>query len=182
MLCLLSPGLSSRLFRQTLVGRLRCTYPGELSEISQSPLTSGLFFQLGPSGRNIAVHRALGRIREEYKDELFGLDLTMVSRRTADGEIVRTRNDDSIFSFVQDLEVHIRTLEIQTRRSTKTIKKLMFREVELEDDLREARYEHEDEVKDLLERIKNLKLYIATLEEKMDQGKTFTRMTPMAPS
>ena len=80
-------------------------------------------------GRNMAVHRALGRIWEVYRGELLGLDLTMISRRTADGEIIRTRNDDSIISFVQDLEAHIRTLETQLRRSTKTVKKLMFHEV-----------------------------------------------------
>ena len=144
--------------------------PGRTFRNITEPIDFQIVFPTWTLGRNIAVHRALGCIREEYKDELFGSDLTMVSRKTADGEIVRTRNDDSILSFVQDLEVHIRTLEIQTRRSTKTAKKLMTREVELEDDFREARYEHEDEVKDLLERIKNLKLYIATLEEKMDQG------------
>ena len=52
----------------------------------------------------------------------------------------------------------------------KMIKKLMIHEVETEDEAREAHYEHEDEVKYLLERIKNLKLYIATVDEKLDQG------------
>lgn len=121
-------------------------------------------------GRNIAIHRALGHIREEYRTELIGSDFTMISRRTADGEIVRTVNDDSILSFVQDLEAHIRTLEVQMRRSTKTFRKQLFRELDLEDKAHEDHEEHEEEVKDLLERIQNLKTYVATLEEKMDLG------------
>ena len=47
----------------------------------------------------------------------------MVSRRTAEGEIIRTRNDDSVHSFSQDLEVLIRALEIQMCSSMKTIQK-----------------------------------------------------------
>ena len=51
-------------------------------------------------GRDIAVHSALGRIQEEYRVELVGSDHTMVSRRIIEGEIIRTRNDDSIHLFV----------------------------------------------------------------------------------
>ena len=40
----------------------------------------------------------------------------------------------------------------------------------MEDKAREDHEEHEEEVKDLLERIQNLKTYIATVEEKMDLG------------
>ena len=94
----------------------------------------------------------------------------MISRRTADGETIRTIDDDSIHSYVQDLEAHIRALEIQMRKSLKTVQKLHLREIELEDATREAHYEHEDEVKDFMERLEDRKKYIATLEEKMDLG------------
>ena len=47
----------------------------------------------------------------------------MISHGTLDGEIVRTRNDDSVLSFFQDLEAHLRTLELETRRSMKMIRK-----------------------------------------------------------
>ena len=39
----------------------------------------------------------------------------------------------------------------------------MIRELDLEADAREANYENEDEVKDFLERIKNLKTLVANL-------------------
>ena len=121
-------------------------------------------------GRDIAVHSALGRIEEECRTELVGSDHTMISRRTADGEIIRTIDDDSVRSYVQDLEAHIKALEIQMRRSLKTVQKLDLREIELEDAAREAHYEHEDEVKDFMESLEDWKKYIATLEEKMDLG------------
>ena len=94
----------------------------------------------------------------------------MISRRTADGEIIRTIDDDSVRSYVQDLEAHIRALEIQMPRSLKTVQKLHLRDIELEDVAHEAHYEHEDEVKDFMERLEDRKKYIATLEEKMDLG------------
>ena len=52
-------------------------------------------------------------------------------------------------------------------------RKLIFRELELEDKAREDHNEHEEEVKDLLERIENLKTYIPAMEEKMDLGEDF---------
>ena len=94
----------------------------------------------------------------------------MISHRTTDGEIIRTIDDDSVRSYVQDLEAHIRALEIQMRRSLKTVQKLHLREIELEDAAREAHYEHEDEVKDFMERVDKLKIDVAALEEKMDLG------------
>jgi hypothetical protein len=121
-------------------------------------------------GRDMAIHRSLGHLREEYRAELDASDLAMISRRIANGDIVRTLDDDSILSYVQDLETHIRNLEVQTRRSSKIFRKLIFRELELEDKAREDFDEHEEEVKDFLERIKDLKTYIATMEEKMDLG------------
>ena len=48
--------------------------------------------------------------------------------------------------------------------------KLHLREMELEDAAREAHYEHEEEVKDFMDRLEDWEKYIATLEEKMDLG------------
>ena len=44
------------------------------------------------------------------------------------------------------------------------------RELDLESAACEADYEHEDEVKDFMERVDNLKLEVAALKEKLDQG------------
>jgi len=121
-------------------------------------------------GRNIAIHRALGRIREEYRGCPISPSLSMVCRRGADGEIINTMTEDPIRSYVETLETHIRTLEHRVRKDQKTIKQLKTHELELEDAAREAHYEHEDEVKDFLERIQNLKTLVANLEEQLDMG------------
>ena len=153
--------------RQTLAIGLWCTFQGELSEASH-------YFQFtAPTWilvRDMTIHHALGHLREEYMVELYASDLAMISHRDRNGDIMRTVDDDSILSYVQDLETHIRNLDVQTRRNSKIFRRLIFRELELEDKAREDPDEHEEEVKNLLERIQNLKTYIATMEEKMDLG------------
>ena len=94
----------------------------------------------------------------------------MISRRTAEGEITRTIDDDPVHSYAQDLEAHIRALEIQMRRSLKTVQKLHLREIKLEDATHEAHYEHEEEVKDFMDRLEDREKHIVILEEKMDLG------------
>ena len=68
------------------------------------------------------------------------------------------------------MEVLIRALEIHMRSTMKTIQKLHHHELDLEVATREADYEHEDEVKDFMERLEDQRKYIAALEEKMDLG------------
>ena len=94
----------------------------------------------------------------------------MISRRARNGDIICTVEDDSILSYVQDLESHIRNQEIQTRRSSKVHRRLLFHELELEEKACVDFLEHEEEVKDFMERIEDLEKYVARLEEKMDQG------------
>ena len=60
----------------------------------------------------MAIHHALGHLREEYRVELDESDHAMIFHRTANGEIVRTVDDDSILSYFRDLETHVRTVEV----------------------------------------------------------------------
>ena len=92
----------------------------------------------------------------------------MISRRARNGDIIRTVEDDSILSYVQDLERLLRNQEIQMRRSSKVHRRLLFRELELEEKARANFLEHEEEVKDFMDTIEDRDKYIATLEEKMD--------------
>lgn len=105
-----------------------------------------------------------------YRAEFDASDLAMISHRARNGDIVRTVDDDSTLSDVQDLETHVRNLEVQSRRSPKVFRRLIFRELKLEDKARDDFNEHEEEVKDFLERIEKLKTYVAVMEEKMDLG------------
>lgn len=121
-------------------------------------------------GRDVAIYRALGHLREEYRAELDHSDLAMVSRRARNGDIIRTIEDDSTLSYIQDLECLLRKREIQTRRNSKTHRKLLFRELELEEKARADFLGHEEEITDFMEIVDDLKMKLAAIEEKMDLG------------
>ena len=121
-------------------------------------------------GQSIAAHTSLGRIRLEYREDLQGTSFMACGRRDQDGEIVRTVEDDTVASYVQDLEEHIRSLEKIMCRGMRTSRKLINRNIELEDELKETREEYEDEIHTLLKKHEEVKLLLEEAEEKLDQG------------
>lgn len=150
--------------------RIEVHIPGRTFEKTTEPIN---FFLEAPNwslGRSIAAHAALGRICEEYHKDLKGTPYRMCGRRDHQGEIVRTRDDDTTASYIQDLEEHIRKLENQMHRGMKNTRKLMTRKTELEDELKEAHDGHEEEIRVLLEKYEDLKKKLEEAEEKLDQG------------
>ncbi|KAE8797338.1 hypothetical protein D1007_27590 [Hordeum vulgare] len=93
-------------------------------------------------GRNMAVHCALGRIKEVYRGCPISPDLFTVSRRGEDGEIISSKTKDALLSYAQTLEKHSGTLEHRVIKDARKIKQLLLRELELEEAAREAHYEH----------------------------------------
>ena len=91
-------------------------------------------------------------------------------RRDQNGEIVCTIEDDTIASYVQDLEEHIRNLEKVMHRGMRTSRKLTIRNTELEEELKETREEYEDEINTLLKKHEEVKLLLEEAEEKLDHG------------
>ncbi|KAI5012277.1 hypothetical protein ZWY2020_024411 [Hordeum vulgare] len=128
----------------------------------------------------MAVHCALGRIKEVYRGCPISPDLFMVSRRREDGEIISSKTKDALLSYAQTLEKHSGTLEHRVIKDARKIKQLSLRELELEEAAREAHYEHEWEVKDFLERIEKLKTRVAYLEEELDMGENLHLEGPAA--
>ncbi|KAI4980800.1 hypothetical protein ZWY2020_021285 [Hordeum vulgare] len=108
-------------------------------------------------------------------------DLSAVSRRNEDGDIISSKTKDALLSYAQTLEKHSGTLEYHTIKDARKIKQLSLRELELEDAAREAHYEHELEVKDFLERIEKLKTRVAYLEEELDMGENLHPEGDIAP-
>ena len=131
------------------------------------------FFLEAPTwslGQSIAAHTSLGRIREEYKEDLKGTTFMACGRRDHHGEIVRTVEDDTISSYIQDLEEHIRSLEKVMHRGMKTSRKLAIRQEELEEELKETHEGYEDEINTLLKKHEEVKLLLEEAEEKHDHG------------
>ena len=121
-------------------------------------------------GRGIAAHIALGRIREVYDKDLKRTSSVMYGRRDANGDVVHTLEDETIASHIQDMEEHIRMMELELSNNMVIIKNFMTRKAELEEELQDARIEHEGELDALQEKIDDLKLELEEAEEKMDEG------------
>uniref|UniRef100_A0A8I6Y847 Uncharacterized protein n=1 Tax=Hordeum vulgare subsp. vulgare TaxID=112509 RepID=A0A8I6Y847_HORVV len=149
------------------------------------PRTEPMYFKfIAPNwilGRDMAIHCALGRIKEEHKGCPISLDLVTVSRRSEDGEIISSKTKDALLSYAQTLEKHSGTLEHRVIKDARKIKQLSLRELELEEAAREARYEHDLEAKDFLERIEKLKTRVAYLEEELDMGENLHPEGDVAP-
>lgn len=121
-------------------------------------------------GRSIAAQNTFGRICEEYNQDLEGTIYRICGRRDRYGEVVRTREDESIASYIQDQEQHIRRMENQMYDSLKNTRKLITRNIELEDEIKATRDGYEEEISVLLERNEKLKKKLERAEEKLDQG------------
>ena len=129
----------------------------------------------------MAIHCALGRIKDEYKGCPISPDLFAVFRSNEDGDIISNKTNVSLLSYAQTLEKHSGTVEYHAFKDARKIKQLSLRELELEDAAREAHYEHELEVKDFLERIEKLKTRVAYLEEELDMGENLHPEGDVAP-
>ncbi|KAI4987241.1 hypothetical protein ZWY2020_020041 [Hordeum vulgare] len=161
--------------------RIEVHVPGRTFEPRTEPVDFKFIAPNWILGRDMAVHCALGRIKEVYRGCPISPDLFTVSRRGEDGEIISSKTKDALLSYAQTLEKHSGTLEHRVIKDARKIKQLSLRELELEEAAREAHYEHELEVKDFLERIEKLKTRVAYLEEELDMGENLHPEGDVAP-
>ena len=161
-------------FTATLPGetcwRIDAHIPGRILGNRTKPIDFHVDTATWGLGRGIAAHIALGRIREEYDEDLKRTSFVMYGRRDAKGDVVRTLEDETIASHIQDMEDHIRMMELELSDNMIVIKNLMTRKADLEEELQDARIEHEGELDALQEKIDDLKLELEEAEEKLDEG------------
>lgn len=103
-------------------------------------------------GKSMAAHIAMGRIGEVYKQELKETIYQICGRRDEQWEMISTRKDRSIAAFIQELNQHIRHQENQMCASMIDLKKVMTRNMELEEELKSTRDRYEEEISILLEK------------------------------
>ena len=84
----------------------------------------------------MAAHIAMGRIGEVYHKDLKDTIYQICGRRDEQWEMISTRKDKSIADFIQELNQHIRRQENQMCASMIDMKKLMTRNMELEEELK----------------------------------------------
>ena len=102
-------------------------------------------------GNSMAAHIAMGRIGEVYHKELKDTIYQICGRRDEQWDMISTRKDRSIAAFIQELNHHIRRQENQMCASMIDLKKLMTRNMELEEELKSTRDEYEEEITVLVE-------------------------------
>ena len=71
--------------------------------------------------------------------------------------MIRTRKDGSIATYIQDMDQHIRRYENQMCAIMKKTKKVLNRNIELEEELKSTRDGYEEEIAVLLEKHEDLK-------------------------
>ena len=100
----------------------------------------------------MAAHIAMGRIGEVYSKDLKDTIYQICERRDEQWELVSTKKDRSIASFIQELNQHIRRQENQMCADMIDLKKAMTRITELEEELKSTRDGYEEEIVTLLEK------------------------------
>ena len=85
------------------------------------------------------AHIAIGRIGEVYHKELKDTIYQICGRRDEQWDMISTRKDISIAAFIQELNQHIRRQENQMCASMIDLKKVMTRNMELEEELKSTR-------------------------------------------
>ena len=87
----------------------------------------------------MAAHIAMGRIGEGYHKDLKDTIYQICGRRDEQWEMISTRKDRYIASFIHELNHHIRRQENQMCASMIDLKKAMTRITELEEELKSTR-------------------------------------------
>ena len=120
-----------------------------------TPVTKSIEFSFdAPTwslGKSMGAHIAIGRIGEVYKQELKDTIYQICGRRDEQWEMISTRKDRSIAAFIQELNHHIRRQENQMCASMIDLKKLMTRNMELEEEFKSTRDGYAEEITVLVE-------------------------------
>ena len=99
----------------------------------------------------------MGRIGEVYHKDLKDTIYQICGRRDEQWEMTSTRRDKSIAAYIQELNQHIRRQENQMCASMIDLKKVMTRNMELEEELKSTRDGYEEKIAVLLEKNEDLK-------------------------
>ena len=103
------------------------------------------------------AHITIGRIGEVYHKDLKDTIYQICGRRDEQCEMICTRRDKSIAAYFQELNQHISRQENQMCANMIDTKKVMTRNMELEEELKAMRDGYEEEIVVLLEKNEDLK-------------------------
>ena len=84
-------------------------------------------------GKSMAAHIAIGRIDKVYKNDLKDTIYQICGHQDEQWEMIRTREDGSIAAYIQEMDQCIHRYENQMCAIMKKTKKVMTRNIELEE-------------------------------------------------
>jgi hypothetical protein len=131
---------------------IRVQIPGRTFTPVTEPIEFSFDAPTWSLGKSMAAHIAMGRIGEVYHKDLKDTIYQLCGRRDEQWEMISTRRDRSIAAFIQELNQHIRRQENQMCASMIDLKKVMTRNMELEEELKSTRDGYEEEIAVLVEK------------------------------
>ena len=136
---------------------IRVHVPGRTFALVTEPIEFSFDAPTWSLGKSMAAHIAMGRIGEVYNKDLKDTIDQICGRRDEQWQMISTRRDKSIAAFIQELNQHIRRQENQMCASMIDLKKVMTRNMELEEEFKSTRDGYEEEIVVLLEKNEDLK-------------------------
>ena len=136
---------------------IRVHVPGRTFTPVSEPIEFSFDAPTWSLGKSMAAHITIGRIGEVYNRELKDTIYQICGCQDEQWEMIRTRRDRSIAAFIQELNQHIRRQENQMCVSMIDLKKVMPKNMELEEELKATRDGYEEEIAVLLEKNEDLK-------------------------
>ena len=131
---------------------IRAQVPGRTFTPVTGPIEFSFDAPTWSLGKSMAAHIAMGRIVEVYHKDLKDTIYQICERRDEQWEMISTRRDWSIAAFIQELNQHIHRRENQMCASMIDMKKVMTRNMELEEELKSTRDGYEEEITILVEK------------------------------
>ncbi|XBI52830.1 hypothetical protein VPH35_035153 [Triticum aestivum] len=131
---------------------IRIQVPGRTCTPVTEPIEFSFDAPTWSLGKSMAAHIAMGRIGEVYHKDLKDTIYQIRGRRDEQWEMISTRRDRSIAAFIQELNQHIRRQENRLCASMIDLKKVMTRNMELEEELKSTRDGYEEEIAILVEK------------------------------
>ena len=137
--------------------RIKIRVPGRTFAPTTEPIDFTLDAPSWNLGKNMAAHITFGCICEVYHKELEDTVYQICGRRDEKWEMIHTRKDGSITSYIQEMDQHIRRYENQMCAIMKKTKKVMTRNIKLEEELKSTHNGYEEEIAVLLQKNEDLK-------------------------
>ena len=147
--------------------KIQAHVPGRTFAPITKPIDSVFSAPTWSLGKSMAAHITMGRIGEVYQEDLKDTIYQICGRRDEQWELVSTKKDRSIASFIQELNQHIRRHENQMCNDMIELKNAKARIIDLEGELKSTRKDYMDEIVALARHNCDLKQEIEELKKKL---------------